>query len=367
MFRIRQFHRQVDWSEIMRELPIIYGHKIQSISEKGKRVHIHFDIDGSKTTIPSRPLASIENLRKRLAFPADFSPRQFSASWRTEGGIVKCRLIVGLSAHHSGETSGVYLFGNGRMFARALRSRAVGYGESGNSVLRDHPSCWRIHAFGFIEADDGADIPWQAPLKNGVSENHPITTRFREMFRDAVSPYARFAKMAKASDLVPYTVEWDEMTEEQRAHLLFRNTSPAVMGAYRQLPEQIRKFVPPDEIETVKFDGIGGQELVKTLDNHARDLRQIISRRDNGGPLLEMDVLRAMNPNAFVDEPSQNLKHKRLPETHTEENVRVSLELESRMVRKLRKIFEGSSDVEAIRLALKFAVSQGRKQHRKKK
>src|SRR5260370_31635663 len=106
-------------------------------------------------------------------------------------------------------------------------------------MLRDHPTCWRIHAYGFFEADNPADIPWQAPLKDGLSENHVITSRFREMFKEAVAPYARLAKIAKASELVPYTMEWKELGDEERAELLFRGKSAQALGQVRTLPEDI--------------------------------------------------------------------------------------------------------------------------------
>src|SRR5262249_26987253 len=152
------------------------------------------------------------------------------------------------TARHSGETSGVYLYGNGRLFTRALRSRAVGYGESGNSILRDHPSCWRIHAYAFLEADDGADIPWQAPLKDGLSENHPITASFLEFFKECVAPYSRFAKVAKASELVPYTSEWSGMATSQKAETVFGKASDSG-ERFAKLPRDFRESAPPDELE----------------------------------------------------------------------------------------------------------------------
>ena len=357
IFRIRHIHRLVDWADVMREISVIYGHKIQSIIDNGRRARVDFEVDGKQTTITPRPLASLENLRKRFAYPPDFSPRQFTAKWRAEHGIVKCRLIVGLTPRHSGETSGVYMYGNGRMFARTLRSRAVGYGESGNSILKDHPSWWRIHAYAFFEADYGADIPWQAPLKDGVSENHVITQKFREMFREVILPYSRFARIAKASELVPFSSEWAGLDDERRTETLFRTKIPQAIEKMLVLPPGILDFSPPDEIETIRFDGVAGEEMLKKLDQHAQYVRQVIKKRDEIGPAAEIDVLRTLNPAAFDDETSASRKHR--PNkviVAVPKKTRITIEVEPKRLDALKTIFDASTDREAISMAISFAI-----------
>ena len=221
---------------------------------------------------------------------------------------MKCHLVMGLTAHHSGETSGVYMYGNGRMFTAALRSRAVGYGESGNSLLRDHPSCWRIHAYAFLEADDGADIPWQAPLKDGVSENHPITSKFREMFKEAVAPYARFAKIAKASELVPYTEEWHEMPQTQRAEVLFGKGTVDAVERFKKLPQGVREFKFPEELESLNYQGVACEKALGELDEHAKYVRQVIVKRDTEGERggLQEEVLARLRMVHRVKATSRN-------------------------------------------------------------
>ena len=362
VFRIRRLTRKIDWTEIMRELSVIYGHKIQAIIDAGKHVHIDFDVDGARTPIRARPLASPKNLRERLAYPPDFSPRQFTAQWRTEHGSVRCRLIIGLTPRHSGETSGVYMYGNGRMFTRALRSKAVGYGDTGNAIISDHPSCWRVHAYAFFEADDGADIPWQAPLKDGVSENHVITARFREMFKSAVAPYARLAKIAKQSELLPFTQEWDDFADEQKAETLFRSKAPAVLQGFRELPKEVRDFSPPIEIENVRIDGVAGEELVSTLNQHAKYLRQLIVKRDKGGPALEFDVLRALNPSAFSGEKASSKKNAMAAAPKEIKRTRVSFEIETDKVMRIMSIFGASTVDEAVKASISFAIKHSKTQ-----
>jgi hypothetical protein len=365
IFRIRRLVRKLDWADVMRQVSVIYGHKIQHIIDVGRRVHIDFDIDGARTPIKPRSLASLKSLQERMAYPPDFSPRQFSAQWRTDNGTVHCKLIIGLTPRHSTDTSGVYMYGNGRMFTRALRTKAVGYGDGANAVLRDHPSCWRIHAYAFFEAENGADIPWQAPLKDGVSENHPITTKFREMFKSAVLPYSRFAKIAKASELVPFTKEWNEFQETEKVETLLRNKSPAVVEAFRGLPQEIQHFSPPAEIESVRFDGVAGQELINGLDQQAKYIRQIITKRDNGGPALELDVLRALDPAAFEDEAAP--AKKKAPQLPIREikKSRVTLEIETNKLEKLKMIFGANAPDDAVRAAITFSIKNAPPSKRK--
>jgi hypothetical protein len=366
IFGIRALERRIDWADIMRELAVIYGHKITRVEERGKRVRLEVEVDGSRTRVKPRALASIEALRQRLAFPPDFSPRVFQNEWDGQHGTVRCHLTIGLTARHSGETSGVYLYGNGRLFARALRTRAVGYGESGNSVLRDHPSCWRIHAYAFFDADDGADIPWQAPLKDGISENHPITAAFRQMFKDAVAPYSRFAKVAKASELVPYTAEWHDMVPSQKADTLFGKQTDDALQRFNRLPRGVQKFEPPPELESLNYAGVACETMLTQLEDHARYARKVIAKRDAEGPALQEDVLRALNPRPFSDEKPQRQKFDgpqrtdfvRLPRT-----TRVTVELRDVQLMQLREIFSVSDNkeaiIEAVRHALKTLADRG--------
>jgi hypothetical protein len=364
-FHINQLERKVDWAEVMREVAVIYGHKIKDIQDRKRRVRIDFEVDGSRTTIKPRALASIEFLRSRLSFPPDFSPRTFTAEWRGEHGPVKCHLIVGLTARHSGETSGVYMYGNGRLFARALRTRSVGYGESGNAVLRDHPSCWRIHAYAFFEADNGSDIPWQAPLKDGVSENHPVTAVFKQMFKETVLPYSRFAKTAKASELVPYTMEWGGMTPLQKADVLFGKHTPDALDRFRHIPPSIGKFEPPFELENLMYDGVACDTVLRQLDDHAKYARQVIAKRD-ADPELQEDVLRALNPHAFA--PDGNPRRRAgAPQRTTIVKVRkltrVVIEISAQQLEKLQKMLGTDDSSEAVLTAVRYTIKYGNGQY----
>lgn len=359
-FIIRSVRRTIDWTDTIRELGVVYGHKIESYASKNRKVRIDFEIDGSRAQVRPRALASNKEIRHRMAYAPEFAPRWFSTTWEGEYGPVTCRLLVGLTPRHSGETSGVYLYGNGRLFARALRSRAVGYGESGNSILRDHPSCWRLHAYAFFEAEHGADIPWQAPLKDGVSENHPMTPRFREMFKDVVAPYSRFAKVAKASELVPYTVEWAEMTDQERAETLFGKDGTSALPRFKALPGQLRKFSPPTTTETLLYDGAMCGKLLTQLDEYATFARQVLARRDKDGQVSTEEVLRSFNPKLFESPPASRSQAP-VPQKiviRKDRSRKVVLELRHAHFDRLRTMFNVDNDKDAIIAAIRFAFEQ---------
>lgn len=361
-FMVSDLVREVDWSNTMREIATIYGHKIMGIQQRGRQVSLEFFLNGSAFPIIPRPLASMEALCRRLSFPPDFSPRRFHSEWEGPHGEVKAAVIVGLTARHSTDTSGVYIYGNGRLFARAQRTKTVGYGEGGNSVLRDHPSCWRIHIYAFIEADDGSDIPWQAPLKDGVSENHPITAQLRELIKKAVTPYSRFAKAAKASELVPYTVEWNEMSQHDRARMLFENDEPASLERLRRLPKEFDRFVAPATIEDIDVASPEFEKLLGKLDRHSTYARLVIAKRDAQGHQVQEMAMRALNPMAFSNTPlgpSVEPEAEAIPQSiRLARTRRVTLELREVHLERLHEVFKIDDDREAIMKAIKFSLER---------
>lgn len=361
-FILSKLIRSIDWSEMMRELAVIYGHKILELEEEGGKVVIRFAIDGQTTQLQPKPLASVEALAARMAFPPDFAPRAFNVEFLGEHGPVQGRVVVALTARHSTETSGIYIYGNGRLFARALRTRAVGYNESGNAVLRDHPSCWRIHVFAFLRAEEGADIPWQAPLKDGVSENHPVTTRLRDFIKDVVAPYSRFAKTAKASELVPYTTEWDRMSAEERAKLLFEDDSDAALTRLRSLPADFQKFVPPTSVESLTTGSRDYERTMKRIDDQSRYVRSVIQSRNAAGPLAQEVALRALNPKPFSGNGSRKAstpaKAGVSPAPVPQKTKGMWLEIPVEDLEMLHEVFNTRKDDKAVIAAIEFCLEK---------
>jgi hypothetical protein len=356
-FTIQGLYRLPDWGEMMRELGLIYGHKIHDLAQAGRRVRMDFDINGSRAQVRPRPLATAEALQQRLAYPPEFEPRLFTADLRGEHSTVHAKIVVGLTARHSGETSGLYLYGNGRLFARAFRARALGYGQSGNSVLRDHPSCWRVHAYIFLEADDGSEIPWQAPLKDGVSENHVVTGKLREILKDILAPYARFAKIAKASELVPYTGEWGDISDSDRANIIFGKDGADSLDRYKDLPKQIREFTPPKEVETLHYDGLSCERMLRNLADHAKYAGSVIRRRDADGYGIQEQVLRALNPKAFGDQTGSKKTHQTTPKPlKLARTKKLSVVLRESQLSRLRSILSTNDDREAVVGAVEYTI-----------
>ncbi len=369
MFLLPKVTRDIDWSEIMRELGTIYGHKIADLGEKNRPVTLSFTIDSEVAYVRPRPLASVDNLRKAMSFPPEFSPRMFETQFLGENGPVHAKVLIALSARHNQETSGVYIYGNGRLFARAQRNRAVGYNESGNSILRDHPTCWRIHVFAFLQADAGADIPWQAPLKDGISENHPISTKLRDFIREIVGPYSRFAKVAKASELVPYTEEWNSMDKEERANLLFEDDSKSNLERLERLPRAFHEFKAPLTAELVEVGSATYNETMRHLESNSKYARTVINRRDSLGTVVQEEALKALNPRLFKDEKKAPGKAKSAapPPPPPPKTRMVALDFPIEDLDSLRTVFDLKNDQQAVRAAVDFCLAHDKQKHQKNK
>jgi hypothetical protein len=358
-FILNHLVRKVDWSEMMRELGVRYGHKTLDLEEQGHKVRLAFQVDGQEHHVKFRALASQEALRERMAWPPNFQPREFKMSWTTDTGQVHARMIVALTARHSGETSGVYLYGNGRLFARAQRTRAVGYADAPNSFLRDHPTCWRVHIFVFLTADDGTDIPWQAPLKDGVSENHHVTTHVREFIKSVVGPYARFAKVAKEADLVPYTPEWQKMGGDEKAKVLFGNDDDDSVARLKALPKEVLQFNPPTKVESTAVGTRTFEKLSQDLDAHAKHARAVIARRGQEGAQVQEMVLKSLNPSAFIDhKPNSKVGGEPSSTMRVARTRRLVIELREIHLERLKEALKVEDDRDAVVEAVAFTLEK---------
>lgn len=360
VFRFLRLKTTIDWAEVMRELPVIYGQKIVELKNEGVHVGIRLSINGAE--FPMRPiaLADPDVLAARMAFPPFFEPRRFHARIATDDGDVDLSVVVAMTARHSGETSGVYLYGNGRLFARALRSRAVGYGDSGNAILRDHPMCWRLHAYVFLRADNGANIPWQAPLKDGVSVNHPIMAPLRQILTRVFAPYSRVARVARASELLPYTIEWQTMSATEQAEILFGD-APDREERLRRLPRALRQFKPNPEIPTFELPSEEANILLENLESRAKALRELVSRREKDGDRIQEHVLRTLNPAPFRGEPATAAST--LPPPAPAPAVRkVVVELRETQLRRLRERFGVDDNRAAVAAAAAEVLRTARKE-----
>jgi hypothetical protein len=129
---IRYLQKEITWPEVIRDLGLNYGHKISAIYDAHASCSIEFAIDGAGTKkLRPLPLAHPTVIQASYSFPPGFEPRLFMARRETEHSPLDCKFLIALTPKNSPTTSGVTMYGNGRMFARALRTAAVGYGEWG--------------------------------------------------------------------------------------------------------------------------------------------------------------------------------------------------------------------------------------------
>src|SRR5262249_30972403 len=165
--------------------------------------------------------------------------------------------------------------------------------------------------------------------------------------------------IAKASELVPYTEEWQEMTQAQRAEVLFGRGTVDAPDRFKKLPLGIREFSFPEELESLNFQGVACERALSELEQHAKYARQVIVRRDNGSERtgLHEEVLRILNPRPFEDGGSRRNHRDRItPSVRVARTSRVMLELRDVHLKRLRAVFKIDDDRRAILAAIAFAL-----------
>lgn len=357
-FVMHNVTRTVDWVEVAREIGIVYGRKMTALQSTGREIMIRVLIDGGSLSVRPRDLLSRESIAERMSYAPAFEPREFHARFQGPRGVVHASIVVGLTARHSGETSGVYLYGNSRLFARALRNKHVGYGDGGMAILRDHPSCWRIHSYVTLSAEHGEDIPWQAPLKDGLSETHPVTEQLRSALREILGSYSRFARLARTSEFLPYTMEWNELDERQKAETFFGKSEEAV-DRFRRLPRAYRKFDLPATLPVYEYGSPSCRLLLEELDARAKDARNVLNRRDKDGTMTMEESLAALNPSAFGrkrESSAEHIKEAIVKRARAPKKSNVELAVVHSRLARLRNHFGVDSDEKAVHAAINFAL-----------
>ena len=185
------------------------------------------------------------------------------------------------------------------------------------------------------------------------------------MFKHVVAPYSRFAKIAKASELVPYTEEWGQMTDLEKAEILFGKHTEGALDRFRKLPKAIKDFEPPADIERFEAGTLQCERVLSRLEEHGRYLRQLFAARDAGGERVQESLLIALNPSAFNMEASRAISaSRRALKVRNIPTIRVYVELRRSQLRKLRDIFNLQEERELVMAAVAFAIKALKKQHR---
>src|SRR5262249_20614128 len=121
------------------------------------------------------------------------------------------------------------------LFATALQDHTVGYSEGPRSLLRrGDPTIGRLRIYlefhGLSE-----DIPWGlpgSPVKWGYYGANPFGFQIRETIKKYAKPYVRFGQRAREIDLVPYSLEWNQLSWNERKAQVRR-------GAFLESPEDV--------------------------------------------------------------------------------------------------------------------------------
>lgn len=306
-YEIRKLNRRIDQTvvdAVRQDLESLYGDTL---------------VDGvttitlNGTPLEGKPRLTSEALQREFAFPPGFEP---SEHWKTlervvpivEGGEwreverrLRMRVIVGLMPRQDQKRAGVYMFGvpeteSGaklapRYFAGPLQDESVGYTTGPRSYLRKgHPTLGRLQIL-VVFYGDSEVIPWGLPgssVKRGYNTSNVFAEEIADFLKEVARPYARFTAKAREIDIVPYSVEWNELSEPERKAILRRGAyldaedidEPDVAPRVRPL---LRHSFKPDRFLVWDHDKAPEEapELAPAFDDRlSKDVVTLITTRD---------------------------------------------------------------------------------------
>jgi hypothetical protein len=273
-----------DLSRTIDYLSEVFGTRMQMEVKGGHGFHI--TVNGSE--ISPKTFIMPDDLAANFAFPPGFEPTVH----RFEEKGLQVTMMVGLLSMADKELYGTYMYGNGRLFAKAVRDARLGYGVRSNSPIpMNHPLGMRLQIHVFFDGDSEL-IPWRAPLKDDVELDNDMIRSVNKWIRKYATPYAEFMKAAKASEFLPYSTRWNALEDvDKRKKILTKGereslSEDEIQEGWETLPEEVRGlFDAPKRLQywdhlesgrgrkpmdTPKFDRDQAKEVVKLIKGRDR-------------------------------------------------------------------------------------------------
>jgi hypothetical protein len=303
--------------ELLNYLAETFGTRMIQEREEGHALSI--TVDGKE--VKPRSYGLKKDLESKFAFPPGMEPTEHIF---VERGVT-ARMVVGLLSEADAENYGVYMYGNGRLFASHLHDERVGFGTKATSKIpQDHPHAKRLQVHLFFEGSPEF-IPWAAPLKDNFNhESQPFGPKVSEWIEKYLTPYALFVRYSLQSEIIPYSRKWQELPEDKKIERFFskaernkfrdsdikdmwKKAPPAVKNGISRFPEieiwdhTKQKHKPRDAL---KFDS----KLVKRMADVFRQRdRGKITSVDVANKLVNGDIPIAVSKDEEIKEEIQNL------------------------------------------------------------
>ncbi|MBU3905186.1 MAG: ATP-binding protein [Nanoarchaeota archaeon] len=201
-------------SNVLKHIAETYGTRIIEDAEHGHKIKI--DINGT----PVIPISYIskEYIEENFAFIPGFEPTEHIFG---EIDGVNVRMIIGILAEQNKSEYGVYLYGNGRMFASKIRDETVGFGTRANSVIpMNHPHGMRLQAHIFFNGQP-ENIPWQAPLKHGFNTRSELAAYVPGWVSEYGGTLVRYVKGTSSAEILPYSKKWSTFSTDKKIEKLY--------------------------------------------------------------------------------------------------------------------------------------------------
>jgi hypothetical protein len=272
-----------DLERLRTYLSEVFGTKMRAEEKGGPGFSLR--VNGKK--VDATTFCIEGDIPENFSFTPGFEP---SIHRFREGGL-DITMILGLLSMADKENYGVFMYGNFRLFAKAVRDERLGFGVRANSrIPMNHPLAMRLQIHVFFEGES-MEIPWRAPLKDYVDLDNSLTKKVGKWIKTYATPYAEFMKNAKASEFIPYSIRWNDLNEDERIDKILTKKEKEEleeeekMDGWRSLPKEFREgFDPPKNIEY--WDHLASGRGHKPSDSpkfdrsKAKNVVAILRRRD---------------------------------------------------------------------------------------
>lgn len=393
VYELRKLNVLVDdqvLTSVRQELSSLYG---TFLAEADATISLNGEPLVAESTL------SEEALSKVFAYPTGFEPSRhiFDLEARQpviEGGRrseevrhLRMEIIIGLTPRQQVDKAGAYMFGvpattsgarlGPRKFVKEpVQDESIGYSTGPNSILRKgHASIGRLRMY-ITFSGDSEDIPWGMPgsaVKRGYNSMSPFAAEIREKIKLVAQPYAKFTSRAREIDVVPFSVEWNDMSEDARRTLVRKGANIKYEDELDEpdVRPKVVPFVRRDFQPTAFLDWDHESSDAPPLAVPAFDVKRskevVASLYQRDKRLKEMEGL---DPAAAIEEVMNNfqqledLREQGWSEDEEEESraterlIPVSFRISQRKLRQLLQLTGADKKTDAVTRAIEAYLSE---------
>ena len=228
---------------LVKHLGMVYGDRIIREKEAGRTVTFSLVIQGMRYPIVPRPRMTDDAVAETFSFPPQFEPAWVRHTFQIGQHILEARIMVGIAPKIDGDTGGLWMWGNGRLFLWAWREDPLG---SWNHTFA------KLHVYVELRSENPSDIPWEAPLKRGFDKNGLFAEPLRKAIENAVEPYMKYANNSKRWMTIPFSAEWNNGSEYNET----KKREVLELAPEAPLPTTVKAFRVPPKVQVFEAQNL---------------------------------------------------------------------------------------------------------------